>query len=103
MTPFNSSVNEVIYTLISFNDMLTPSSQYIVGVIAATVTVYVLVAERTKPIFGPPWTPGNPWINATVPENIETGSTIVTFNAFDYIAGNNWVLIFTVSTAKLMV
>ncbi|CAG7831498.1 unnamed protein product, partial [Allacma fusca] len=28
----------------------------------ATVTIHVLVAERNKPIFGPPWSAGNPWI-----------------------------------------
>ncbi|CAL8104119.1 unnamed protein product [Orchesella dallaii] len=51
----------------------------------AAVTLYVTAAERTKPIFGHPWTTGNPWINLTIPEDLDNGTTVVTLNAWDYI------------------
>jgi len=55
--------------------------------VIATITLYVTAAERNKPIFGHPWTTGNPWINVTVPEDMELGSTVVNLHAFDYVAG----------------
>lgn len=52
---------------------------------AALITLYITAAERTRPIFGHPWTTGNPWINLTIPEDLENGTTVVTLNAWDYI------------------
>jgi len=49
--------------------------------------VYVTAAERLTPYFGEPWTPSNPWINVTIPEDMEPGRNVVTLNAWDYVAG----------------
>lgn len=55
--------------------------------ILATVTIYVTAAERDKPIFGHPWTTGNPWINLTIPEDLDVLTAVVTLNAWDYVEG----------------
>jgi hypothetical protein len=54
---------------------------------SATVTLYITAAERDKPIFGHPWTTGNPWINLTIPENFDVGEATISLSAWDYVEG----------------
>ncbi|XP_023233383.1 cadherin-23-like [Centruroides sculpturatus] len=50
------------------------------------VTVYVQVHNEMVPIFAPPWTPSNPKIDITVPEETLIGSTLLTLAAYDPLA-----------------
>lgn len=50
------------------------------------VTVYIQVHNEMVPIFAPPWTPSNPKIDVTVPEETLIGSTLLTLAAYDPLA-----------------
>ncbi len=54
---------------------------------SSAITLYITAAERNKPIFGHPWTLGSPWINLTIPEDLDVNTAVVSLNAWDYIAG----------------
>ncbi|KAK8778265.1 hypothetical protein V5799_020393 [Amblyomma americanum] len=47
------------------------------------VTIYIQAHSESNPIFAPPWTPANPKIEITVPEESTVGSTIFTVSARD--------------------
>ncbi|XP_077533203.1 cadherin 74A [Haemaphysalis longicornis] len=61
------------------------------------VTVYIQAHSESNPIFAPPWTPANPKIEITVPEESTVGSTIFTVTARDpltHAAVTNFAKIF---------
>lgn len=80
----NSPLDYNAASVISFNVVATDQNASLdPQETSAEVTIYIQAHSESNPIFAPPWTPANPKIEITVPEESVVGSTIFTVTARD--------------------